>query len=110
MKENKSLDIQVEENYDKKKAKEPVSDGFGLALRASCTNEKCVNFGEDIFVNYGYGNFPIYSLISDLKCEKCPYKNQYLRPVMICKDMKISKCCYRLSGTVIDLHMIPNKK
>lgn len=32
---------------------------IGLSVISSCTNEKCLNYNQDIEINYGYGTFAI---------------------------------------------------
>lgn len=97
-----------------KKAKEPKSSvedsAFGLNLEAACSNPKCVNYQQNIQVNYGYGDFPIFQVISSLKCAICPYKNQHLIPTMMCKSIRVEKCLYKLLGTVPDRDGLPLDK
>lgn len=71
----------------------------GLSIVCSCTNNRCVNYNQDIEVEYGFGVFPILELTTFTKCEFCPYKSQFLRPNMLCKEVKVSNCYLRLRGS-----------
>ena len=94
IKTNSPLDVKIENaiKIDKKIKGNNASDEdnvFGLNVEAACTNPKCVNYQQSISINFGYGSFPVFNVISGLKCDVCPYKSQYLRPSMMCKSLRV---------------------
>jgi hypothetical protein len=74
----------------------------GLSLLCSCTNNKCVNYNQDVEIDYGFGTFPILQLTAETKCQNCPYKSQFLRPSMLCKSIRVNNCFYKLKGIELD--------
>lgn len=83
---------------------------LGLSVISSCTNGKCVNYNQDVEINYGFGTFPILELTAFTKCQICPYKSQFLRPSMMCKSIKVNRCLYKLKGTELNSCGIPIPK
>lgn len=82
-------------------------DMAGLSFVACCSNEKCVNYEQDVEIDIGFGTFPILELTAFSKCEVCPYRSQKLRPNMMCKQVKVNHCYYRLTGKEMGLGGIP---
>jgi hypothetical protein len=66
-----------------------------------------VNFGKDVEICYGFGVFPVLGITAATKCEFCPYKSQFLRPSMLCKELRVESCLFKLKGTDLDRGGIP---
>lgn len=47
------------------------------------------------------------ALTAYAKCEVCPYKSQFLRPNMMCHQVKVERCYYQLKGTSLNSCGIP---
>ena len=58
----------------------------------------------------GYGEFALFDVISDLKCDFCPYKRENFRPLMNCKQILVKKSCYTVKTIIKDANGIPNAK
>lgn len=61
-------------------------------------------------VGVGYGSFALFDLISELRCDLCPYKSEHFRPLMKCKAVKVKKGRYSIKTIVKDINGIPQEK
>ena len=61
-------------------------------------------------IGIGYGEFALFDIISELRCDFCPYKSEHFRPLMKCKQIMMKKSSYTMKTIIKDINGIPNER
>lgn len=88
----------------KNRPKTKDTNCYGLTFVCTCVEPKCVNYGRDVSIPFGMGEFSFFPIINKIKCQVCPYRDQMKNPPMIVKGVELSHCVWKVEGT----HMFRN--
>lgn len=58
-----------------------------------------MNYGKDVSIPFGTGEFQFFRVIGQIKCMVCPYRDQLKNPPMLVKGVELSHCLWRVEGT-----------
>lgn len=85
-------------------------DLFGLKVTGVCINPYCLAYNKEVTFPLGTGTFDINSILTNTRCQTCPYKDRNAQKPIKVKSVSLVNCCWMLKGHYVDMNGFTNYK
>lgn len=82
----------------------------GLKIRGCCQNKDCIAYNREVTFPLGAGTFPVNTVLTNTKCQTCPYKDKDLQKPIVCKGVILVNCYWKIEGHYFDSNGFYNFK
>lgn len=82
----------------------------GVKLTGKCVNPDCIAYNKEVTFPLGTGTFDINSILTNTKCQTCPYKDRDCQKPIKVKNISLVNCYWGLKGHYVDVNGFTNYK
>ena len=75
---------------------------YGVKILGVCVNPYCIAYNKEVTFPLGTGTFDINAMLTNTRCQTCPYKDRNAQKALKIKNISLVNCVWKLKGHYID--------
>jgi len=83
---------------------------YGVKVTGTCVNPRCIAYDKEVSFLLGTGTFDINNILTNTRCQTCPYKDRNSQKPIKVKNISLVNCYWKVEGNYIDVNGFNNFK
>lgn len=83
---------------------------YGVKVTGRCVSPRCIAYDKEVAFILGIGKFDINGILTNTRCQTCPYKDRNSQKPIQVKNISLVNCFWKVEGNYIDVNGFNNFK